>query len=528
MSKVRVWLLLICVALVSTAHSQPKPADIALPDPLAVELPPGRHDLAPSDPPLRDLLAGAHSGTLKVTADVAAPVGPGPVKVTWTAWDASGKPTGTRSGVVYVLPTGMTPIGSSSDENATGGNNAARIVRDPAGRVHMLWVDSGGPSGRTGPVYRRASVAPDGTVRLDTPAINVADKGPAEWNAYPSLALTPAGDAVQMIWQGGGTVWTRRLSLGSGGPTFGPVSDTGAKSEGRDVGAAIAADARGLHLVTPSAVYGFSADGGRSWQTEPVPVPKGQRVKTISLAPNHNGAVDIGFSSVARDRTSNDENKGAGGWWQFRTIRRTDGGHWLDPTDVLSGIAGWGAPPPNEDALADWVRIAADSHGGLHAAWHGEAASHIYGHDSAYYAWRDVAGVWHPPIQLMSPDPARGLKYSFAPSVAIDDDRALIVVFYDVYAGSTWLGFDSAVALMHLDRMVGHLLPVTQFCQEAAKAGHPELALSSRFPAVAPAVWRAPDGHVWLDVLETLGPHYPGANGHLIVYHRVDVTSLLQ
>jgi hypothetical protein len=27
MSKLRVWLLLICVALVSKAHSQPKPAD---------------------------------------------------------------------------------------------------------------------------------------------------------------------------------------------------------------------------------------------------------------------------------------------------------------------------------------------------------------------------------------------------------------------------------------------------------------------------------------------------------------------
>lgn len=526
MSKVRVWLLLVCVALVSTAHSQPKPADIVVPDPLAVELPPGRRDLGPIDPPLRDLLGGAHSGTLKVTADVATPIGPGPVKVTWTAWDASGKPVGARSGVVYVLPTGMTPVGSSGDENATGGNNAVRIVRDPAGHVHMIWVDSGGPSGRTGPTYRRASVAPDGTVRLETPPINVADKGPSEWNAYPSLTL--AGDAVQMIWQGGGTARTRRLSLGSGGPTFGPVYDTGVKSEGRDVGPDIAADRRGLHLVTPSAVYGFSADGGRTWQTEPVPLPKGQRVKTISLAPNDNGAVDIAFSSVARDRTSNDENKGAGGWWQLRTIRRTDDGHWLDPTDVLGGVAGWGTPPPNEDALADWVRIAADSHGGLHAAWHGTAASHIYGHDSAYYAWRDVAGVWHPPVQPVPPDPARGVKFSFAPSIAIDIDRALVVVFYDVYAGSTWLGFDSAVALMRLGRMVGHLLPLTQFCQEAAKAGHPELALSSRFPAVAPAIWRAPDGHVWLDVLETLAPHYPGANGQLIVYHRVDVTSLLQ
>jgi hypothetical protein len=72
------------------------------------------------------------------------------------------------------------------------------------------------------------------------------------------------------------------------------------------------------------------------------------------------------------------------------------------------------------------------------------------------------------------------------------------------------------------------LLPVTQFCQEAVKVGHPELVLSSRFPAVASAIWRGPDGHVWLDVLETLATHYPGANGQLIVYHRVDVTSLLQ
>src|ERR1700683_2556587 len=113
MSKACVWRLVMCVALLSTAHSQRKPADIVLPDPLAVELPPGRHDLGPTDPPLRDLLGGAHSGTLKVTADGVTRVGLGPVRVTWTAWGASGKPAGARSGVVYILPTGMTPAGSS-------------------------------------------------------------------------------------------------------------------------------------------------------------------------------------------------------------------------------------------------------------------------------------------------------------------------------------------------------------------------------------------------------------------------------
>ena len=54
------------------------------------------------------------------------------------------------------------------------------------------------------------------------------------------------------------------------------------------------------------------------------------------------------------------------------------------------------------------------------------------------------------------------------------------------------------------------------------------LALSTRFPAAAPGVWRAPDGRVWLDVLETLQSRFPGATGSLIVYHRVDVTAALR
>jgi hypothetical protein len=505
------------LAIPLVLHAQPKLAEITLPDVLAVELPLGAHDLRPNDPPLRDLLNSARSGTLKVTADLANPVSAGAVKVTWTAWDAAGKPAATRSAVICVLPTGMTPVGMSGDENATAGNNATHIARDPSGHVHMVWATGSGPQ------YRRATEADEGIVHLDTPPINIAEGAPAGWNNYPALAIS--GDAIQIIWQGGGTVRTRRLPLG--GYTAGPVTDTGAKSDGRDVGPAIAADERGLHLVTPAGIYASSTDAGRTWRIDAIPLPPGQRIKTATLATAPNGAIDLAFSSIARDRASASEDAGSGGWWQLRTIRRTADGVWADPQDALVNLHEWAAPPPSEDALVDWVRTASDAQGGLHVVWHGTAASRVYGHDSAFYAWRDPAGIWHAPVSLIPRDPAHGVRYSFAPSLAVDGDRALAVVFYDVFVGTAWLGFDSAVAVLRQGRMQGPPLPLTHFNADAAAAGKPELGFSSRFPAAAPSVSRAPNGHIWLDVLETLHSRFPDAPGHLIVYHRADVTAAL-
>ncbi len=524
----RGWVFLLAAGLLAAfgrpAWAGPSP-QIRLPDLLAVELPRGVPDLGPNDPPLRDLLASARSDDRKVTADLAGRAGPGPVKVTWTAWDTAGQPVASRSGVIFVLPTGFTPVGTASDENATAGNNAVRIVHDKSGHVHMIWAGSGGSSGRAGPVYRRAAVAGNGTVTLETPPVYVADPGPADWNAYPSLTL--AGTAVQLVWQGGGTVRTRSVSSAAGGFALGPVIDTRARSGGRDTGPAIAADARGLHIVTPDGIYAFSGDAGATWKTAAVPLPEGQHVKTASLAVTDTGEIDIAFSSIAREKQKGASTAGGGGWWQLRTIQRTVRGTWENPRDALAGFPGWQAPGPDEDVLADWVRIAKAEGGGLHATWHGTKESRIYGNDAAFYAWRSPFGVWETPVRLVPQDPAHGTRFSFAPSLAVDGRRALALAFYDVYAGEEWIGFDSALAVLHDGWLEGPRIPVTQFVAAAIASGHRERALSTRFPAAAPEVWRADDGHAWLDVLETLGSRFPGAQDHLIVYHRLDVTAAL-
>jgi hypothetical protein len=352
----------------------------------------------------------------------------------------------------------------------------------------------------------------------------IAEGGPVDWNAYPALAI--AGESVEFVWQGGGTARTRRLSFGSGGWVFGPVRDTGAKSEGRDVGPAIAVDARGVHIMTPTGVYAFSADAGQSWKTETVPLPPGEHIKTASLALDPSGNVYIVFSAVV---TRADPPTGKlGQYWRLRIIRRTVDGRWGDASDVLAGMPGWSEPKGPGDTVADWVRIAADRQGGLHLTWHGTVLSHKIGNDAAFYAWRKPGAVWQAPVQLVAQDPARGIKFSFAPSLALDGERALPLVFYDVYAGPSWIGFDSALAALRGGRIEAPLLPVTQFVRAAIDTKRPELALSSRFPAAAPAVWRGPDGRAWLDVLELIQSRLEPVDANLIVYHRVELTGALR
>jgi hypothetical protein len=513
------------VLLATTAAHAADPPEIALPDVLAVELPRGVSQIGPTDSPLRELLNSAHDGSKKISFDLQRKVGIGPLRVTWSAWDGavgSGKPVATRVARLFVLPTGMTPVGVSGDQSATGGNNAVHIARDATGRVHMIWQDGGRSDGRTGAVYRRAAIGPDGSVHFETGPIYVADDGPSDWNAYPALAVS--GHDVQLVWQGGSTARTRRVSLGPNGWVMGAISDTGAKSEGRDVGDAIAIDDKGgIHIATPSGVYSYSGDGGKSWKNEDIPIPPGESIKTQSLAVDPAGVVHIAFSApVAADNPAS----GDGGYWQLRTIDRTPDGHWINPTDVLGNIPGWQEPKKGTgDVLADWPRIAADRQGGLHLTWHGTLYTRKYGNDSSFYAFKKTGGNWSVPVRLIPQTP--GIGFSYAPSLALDGDRALALTFYENVAGPYSSGFDTRLVQLRNGRIDAPSLPETQFVSAAIAVKHPEAAMWSRFPGIGPTPWRTADGRAGVDILELIQSPFQPDGPDLVVYRRLDLTAAL-
>ena len=332
------------------------------------------------------------------------------------------------------------------------------------------------------------------------------------------------GNTVDVVWQGGGKAWTRRLSLVRSGYAWGPPHDTGAKSEGRDIGPSIATDAKGVHIVTPSGVYAFSNDGGQTWSTEPVPIPSGQRLKTASLALDSAGIVTIAFSGMISDPKDTSKNEGSGGYWQLRIVQRTPDGQWTGASDALAEFPVWGEPLPHQDILADWARVIVDRARGIHLAWHGTAASHVYGNDQGNYAWRPAGGDWRQPVPLFPPDAARGIKFSFAPSLTLDGERALATVFYDVFNGQQWGGFDAVLVPLWDGVTSGAPLPISQFIRASIDRKTPEFALSTRFPAAGPAVIHGVDGRTWVDVLETLIPMGVPDSPKLIVWHRLDVS----
>ena len=125
-------------------------------------------------------------------------------------------------------------------------------------------------------------------------------------------------------------------------------------------------------------------------------------------------------------------------------------------------------------------------------------------------------------------DLSHGIKFSFAPSLAIDGERAIAAVFYDVYDGERWAGFDDVLVPLWHGAPTGPALKLSQFTRTSIERKTPEFALSTRFPAVAPGVFHAPDGRAWLDVLETFIPMGVPDSARLIVYHRIDVTGLLK
>lgn len=207
-----------------------------------------------------------------------------------------------RDGAIFVLPHGTVPVGLSGDENATTGNNAAHIVPDSAGFMHMVWQDGGRSGGPTGAFYRRATVTSSGDLRLETGPISLSPSG-GQWNnAYPSLAA--AGPAVHFVWQQAGTVHYRHLLQASGAGRWSDPIDLHAPSDGRDVGLAIDAASGALHVVTPRGYYAISRDGGANWNTSRIAdeEPLGHRTTAADYA--HAGIATSSLVRILEPRTS--------------------------------------------------------------------------------------------------------------------------------------------------------------------------------------------------------------------------------
>ena len=339
--------------------------------------------------------------------------------------------------------------------------------------------------------------------------------------SFPALAVS--GETVHIAWQAGGTVHYRRIVHGPYGWEWGPERDIGAASGGRDVGPAIDAAGSTGHIVTPSGNYAISTDRGDTWKIEPIPLPPDVTTKTVTVAADALGNAHVAFSGVVHKVPPN-----AGGYWELRYVRRTADGAWVDARNVLVGSPEWAVGPG--DHLADWVRIVADEDDNLHLTWHGTAISRRFANDQSYYSLRRAAGTgrwadaWEPPILLQASDPAQGIGFAYAPTLAVDSGVAVPVTFYDV-GGQ---GFDAVARIVRRGALEAPPIVVADWIRKSIDAKTPETALSARFPSAAQRLFHAPDGRVWLDLLETLIPANIKGAPKLIVYHPIDVTDAIR
>jgi len=72
---------------------------------------------------MHELLAAAKSGDLIVTNNLSRPVGPGPVEITWTAWEGApgaSKPAATRTATITVRAGSESSDQMEPDQKAEG------------------------------------------------------------------------------------------------------------------------------------------------------------------------------------------------------------------------------------------------------------------------------------------------------------------------------------------------------------------------------------------------------------------------
>lgn len=173
-------------------------------------------------------------------------------------------------------------------------------------------------------------------------------------------------------------------------------------------------------------------------------------------------------------------------------------------------------------------RIATDRQGGLHLTWHGSFHSRKYAKDTSFYAFKKASGDWSVPVRLVPPAPGR--RFSFAPSLALDGDRALALRFYDYESNASldFPGFYSLLVPLRNGHVDGPSIPATQFVSAAIAAKHSDTAMGPWFPGTGPSPWRTADGRAGVDILELIqSPFRPSGPG-IVVYQRLDLSAALR
>ncbi len=505
---------------------------IELPEMLAIELPESAMtSIAPSTSPLKELLESASAAGLQVTHDVTSPLPLGATQVTWTAWSGApgaGPPVATRQAWVYVFPSGQTPAGVTGKYNATAGNHSAKIVRDPSGRVHVVWLDAGRPGKGATVVYRSGVQDPaTGRFTWDMPAAPISDPG-----SGPSyVAMEASANAVHFAWATQGTTRYRRLLRVGNEWRMEPIRDTRAAGVAYDNGSDLAVRGDGeIHVLTYEGQYAISTNGGSSWRVEQVPGPPGER-KNPALAVDAMGNAHVVYTLKVRAPAERKGGKPNGSYWQLRYVRRQAQGGWVDAQDTLAAFPEWVDQGMSRDALADWADIATDGQGNLNVGFHGTAISGTYGQDEAFYVRRPAAGsgawgAWEHPVPLHPVSRATRQSHSFAPSLAIDReaDAVVAVVFFEHLDLPREI-FDSDAVILLSGRLVGAPIPLSRSAKRALEANRPQDALSTWFPSAAPRLYRQADGRVWLDVLSTAETPERHGSPSYIIYQRHELTA---
>jgi hypothetical protein len=525
---------------------------IGLPPMPGLELPAGMRSGIPADAsPMKELLASATAGGLRVTHDRAGYVFPvGGTRVTWTAWEGEPRtspPKAVKSGNVYVFPNGLMPVGLSMDDRATSGNHAAKVVRDGAGRIHLAWLDTGRPGIGDKVMYRRGVQDPaSGAVRWETDPLVVAD---AAWDSH--LAVAASAHAVHFAWFQDGTNRYRRLVDRDGSWVFDPPRDTRAEGRAWDNGPDIGV--RGddeIHVITATGVYAVSTNGGAWWKRENVPLPAGASIKGPALSLDSTGNSHVIYTAMYRgtrypEWRYNDPN---GAYWELRYVRRQADGKWVDEQNVLAAFPDWrdfnadksgdddrdSSDGDNDawDSLADWADVAVDDAGTIHVAWHGPVNGHIFGNDEAFYARRPASGAgdwgaWESPVPLYPKDPAKGHTFSYAPSLCTDASSSFVlaVVFFETTPGHPGVPGDTGSQLFDsILRVIRSGKPAERPIELTSMARH---GMSTWFPCAGPRLFRHPSGRAWLDVLQTTTtPADAGDPFHFVIYQRREVTGL--